>query len=72
LWCRQKPLLEAVKVKTPMTATKLMKTRMNVPPRVLGKRSFAKQARADVATAVQGRKEKPTPVPRAGRGIALV
>jgi hypothetical protein len=38
--CRQKPLLEAVKVKTPMTATKLMKMRMNVPPRVLGKVQF--------------------------------
>jgi hypothetical protein len=30
-------------VKTPMTATKLMKTHMNVPPRVLGEVQFREQ-----------------------------
>jgi len=34
-------------VKTPMTATKLMKTRMNVPPRVLGKVQFRELGEGD-------------------------
>src|SRR4051812_47767490 len=81
LWCRQKPLLEAVKVKTPMTATKLMMRSATVagkcsfangarPLRRDGERAGARKKKRD---AQPGPQKQQTPVPREpGREKTLV